>query len=554
MTTDNLLRQLADQLPHYIQFISQQHQDSFQNLLNQINQELAPRSQPGPPNGPVSEAEAYLQAMFESIHDYAIFTLDLNGDITTWNTGAQRMFGYTEDEAIGRSGAIIFTPEDQAQGAVEQELGQALHLGRAEDERWHIRKDQSRFFASGVMHKLLDDQGEMRGFIKIARDETERRRAEAAQQEQRAFAKALHEIAITLTSTLNLDEVLDYILTTVDQVVPHDAAQILVVDQGAIVQIRSRGYSSADLNKLETFLAQHKVDDIPLLRQVQETGRAVILKDALQEQQPIHLTPNRSYVVAPIIAIGHNLGFLTLASSQAQTFTEKHSTRLEAFAAQAAIALHNAQLYLQAQELSALTERQRLARDLHDTVTQNLFTASTLTEVIPRQWQVDPEKARNSFALLNTILKGALAEMRVLLLQMRPEKLLDARLHILLRQLVESIQGHKDIAITLVIDDEPELPPEVHLAFYRIAQEALNNIAKHSRATQALIRLYIEDRQVKMQVRDNGRGFQTDKKAMGMGLQIMRERAEAIGGNLQIASPAEGGAEIILSWDTIRQA
>src|SRR5690606_37636673 len=247
---DNLLRQLADQLPHYIEFISQQHQDSFQNLLNQIKQELAPRSQPGPPNGPVSEAEAYLQAMFESIHDYAIFTLDLNGDITTWNTGAQRMFGYTEDEAIGRSGAIIFTPEDQAQGAVEQELGQALHLGRAEDERWHIRKDQSRFFASGVMHKLLDDQGEMRGFIKIARDETERRRAEAAQQEQRAFAKALHEIAITLTSTLNLDEVLDYILTTVDQVVPHDAAQILVVDQGAIVQIRTRGYSSADLNKL----------------------------------------------------------------------------------------------------------------------------------------------------------------------------------------------------------------------------------------------------------------------------------------------------------------
>jgi two-component system CheB/CheR fusion protein len=112
--------------------------------------------------------------LIESAVDYAIFTMDARGRIDSWNRGAERMFGYTASEAIGEDPAMLFTPEDRAAGVPEQELITAAETGRAEDERWHIRKSGERFFASGVMTRLAQD-GRARGFAKIARDLTERR-------------------------------------------------------------------------------------------------------------------------------------------------------------------------------------------------------------------------------------------------------------------------------------------------------------------------------------------------------------------------------------------
>jgi PAS domain S-box-containing protein len=139
----------------------------------------------------VFEAEEYLRMILENIRDYAIFALDLNNRITSWNTGAERVFGFTESEALGQSGAIVFTPEDRERGQPEKEMAQALANGMAEDERWHIRKDGSRFFASGMMHLMLSPSGQRRGFIKVARDITERKLAEEALQRANEQAQAL---------------------------------------------------------------------------------------------------------------------------------------------------------------------------------------------------------------------------------------------------------------------------------------------------------------------------------------------------------------------------
>lgn len=102
--------------------------------------------------------QARVYAVVESLEDYAIFTLDLQSRIMSWNHGAKKIFGYSESEAIGQSGAIIFTPEDLARGEFEKEWAKALSEGRADDERWHIRKDGSRFFASAVL--IIEDDGE----------------------------------------------------------------------------------------------------------------------------------------------------------------------------------------------------------------------------------------------------------------------------------------------------------------------------------------------------------------------------------------------------------
>ena len=142
------------------------------------------------------EAEEYLRLMVESIKDFAIFTVDPQGLVVTWNPGAERLFGYPEKEILGQQLAILFTPEDRAAGIPEQEIATAAAKGRSSDERWHQRKDGGRFFASGVLAPIFDDENMLRGFTKIARDITERKQAEEAVREAAVRLKAIVETAV----------------------------------------------------------------------------------------------------------------------------------------------------------------------------------------------------------------------------------------------------------------------------------------------------------------------------------------------------------------------
>lgn len=153
------------------------------------------------------ESEERLRLLIESVEDYAIFTMTPEGIINSWNMGAEKIFGWTETEVIGQSAAIIFTPEDRKKGAPDQEMKTALLKGRAPDERFHIRKDGSRFYVSGVMTLLKDTNGKLQGFVKIARDMSLQRKAEKAfrdkemlqklvgaqEDERRRIARDLHD-------------------------------------------------------------------------------------------------------------------------------------------------------------------------------------------------------------------------------------------------------------------------------------------------------------------------------------------------------------------------
>jgi PAS domain S-box-containing protein len=129
------------------------------------------------------EAEEYLRLMVESVKDFAIFTVDPQGRIVSWNPGAERLFGYPEPEILGQHLDTLFTPEDRAAGVPEREIATAVAKGRASDERWHQCKDGGRFFASGVVTPIFDEDNKLRGFTKIARDITERKQAEEAVRE-----------------------------------------------------------------------------------------------------------------------------------------------------------------------------------------------------------------------------------------------------------------------------------------------------------------------------------------------------------------------------------
>lgn len=137
------------------------------------------------------ETRERLQMMIQSMKDHAIFTTDIHGMINTWNSGAEQVFGYLQSEIIGQNLAIIFTPEDRAAGIPELERNKALAEGYAEDERWHLRRNGQRFFASGMTHPMWDQSGNLRGFIKVGRDMTERKQAE----EMRAELLRLEQMA-----------------------------------------------------------------------------------------------------------------------------------------------------------------------------------------------------------------------------------------------------------------------------------------------------------------------------------------------------------------------
>jgi len=205
----------------------------------------------------------------------------------------------------------------------------------------------------------------------------------------------------------------------------------------------------------------------------------------------------------------------------------------------------------QLKERTAIEERNRLARDLHDAVSQTLFSASLIAEVLPKLWERNPEEGRKRIGEIRELTRGALAEMRTLLLELRPVALKDAELGDLLRQLSESITGRARIPVQVQIEGHNTLPPEIKIALYRIAQEALNNVAKHSAASQAAVSLQYLSGEVRMTIRDNGKGFDAqDIQAQSLGVGIMKERAREINAQLAIDSQPGGGTTITATWKT----
>jgi PAS domain S-box-containing protein len=200
-------------------------------------------------------------------------------------------------------------------------------------------------------------------------------------------------------------------------------------------------------------------------------------------------------------------------------------------------------------EKTAVEERTRLARDLHDAVSQTLFSTSLIAEVLPKLWERNKEDGLKKLEEVRQLTRGALAEMRTLLFELRPAALADADLNDLLRQLAESVIGRARVPVTLKIDGTREVPSDVKIVLYRIAQEALNNIAKHSGASHAQVNLRYQPQRITLQITDNGHGFDIAKVATGsFGLSNMKERAAQIGAALKIDSKINQGTEITVDW------
>jgi len=259
-------------------------------------------------------------------------------------------------------------------------------------------------------------------------------------------------------------------------------------------------------------------------------------------------------VYIPLSTKGRELGFFILGKHEPGQLSPEELSLLSSIGKQVGVAMENARLYEQAEHTAIAAERNRLARELHDAVTQTLFSASLIADVIPRIWRRDPEEGLQNLEELRQLTRGALAEMRTLLLEMRPEALERSDIKSLLTQLADAFIGRVRVPVSLNIQGDCELTHEVKIAFYRVAQEALNNIAKHSGARQVELRLECQPEQMSLTIQDDGLGFEPDSIQPGhMGISFMRERASSIGACLKVESQVGQGTTVELDWRSARE-
>ncbi len=477
----------------------------------------------------------------------ALSIADVNGLSLYHNNAFIDLYGYTVNE-LNQSGVpdtLFVNP------AIAHDIFETTQRGQSWQGDALLRTKDNRVVPAYIRADSIEDDHHQRiGSVIVYTDIADRKRADMLYREQQVMAEALRDTAAAITSTLNLDEVLDRILSNIKRVVPHDSAYVLLLEDGALSVARKRGTTSDISDTARN--AACPVCDPDELAYMAETGEAVIgtRGPAHHPAKGTHAEPAmRSYIGVPVTIRGTAIGFIYLLSEQPDFFSASHERHLQLFAEQAAIALHNAQAHEKAKRLASLEERQRLARDLHDAVSQTLFSASVIAESLPVLWRRKPDMVADQLKQLHRLTRGALAEMRSLLLELRPAAMMEARLGQLLKQLTDALQGRTHIETTLKIEGERDLPENVQKTLYYIAQEALNNVVKHANASRVYVRLRNLPDRVELAIHDDGVGFApSDRGATSLGLGIMRERAQAIDAEIAIHSQPGKGTLVLLTW------
>ena len=257
-------------------------------------------------------------------------------------------------------------------------------------------------------------------------------------------------------------------------------------------------------------------------------------------------------IAVPLAVAADLFGVLAVYYREPRPFSDEDVRLAQSFGDQAALAIENGRLREQIERSAVAAERSRLARDLHDSVTQALFAASIQAEALRYRWRPPSEEARQSLEDVERLTRGALAEMRTLLLEMRPAALAQTPLHDLLQHLVDATEARTTIPVESSISELPAAtPPDVTIALYRIAQEALNNVVRHSRAGRAWVSLACCDDLVTLVVGDDGSGLVAPEPGPEqLGLRIMRERAQAVGATLDIHRVSRRGTVVTARWSS----
>lgn len=515
------------------------------------------------------------RAIFDATGDgMVVYTTE--GVIVAANPAFCDMNGYTCEELIGRNVAMLVHPDFH--GLVREFIDTIVAGGSLHARATNVRKDGSTFPVD--VHGSVFLEVDRPLILGVARDVTDEVRAfellEQRVEERTKELLTVLDVAHSVASVLDLEPLLELILNQLRTVI--DCRRVILFkienDRLAVRAVAAEDRpvivapKAKDVDDSKSPLSI-PLGDLGLVWETLRRGDPAIVDD-LQGDDPLARDYRsavaryglsskglRSWMMVPMVMQGRTIGVILLLHDRPNVYTADHAHLALAIADQAAVAMENARLFEQAQQSGVLEERQRLARELHDAVTQTLFSASLIAEMLPRLWARDPEAGMKRLEDVRALTRGALAEMRTLLLELRPAAIVEAELGELLRQLAEMLTGSARLPVAVTVEGEGTLPPEVRLAFYRVAQEALHNIDKHARASQVDLRLTVGEGTGNLSISDDGCGFDQGEGSRDgyahFGLATMRERSQAVGATLSLRSEPGRGTEVRVHWSKARK-
>jgi signal transduction histidine kinase len=372
---------------------------------------------------------------------------------------------------------------------------------------------------------------------------------EAEQHRSEQF-RLITEVSHRFTSTLELNEVMQQVVRLIQQSFGYYHVAIGMVEEDEVMYRVGAGILWDD-PQFQFKPARLKVGKEGLSGWVAATGESLLIPDVSLEPRYVWMqgSQTRSELTVPITVKGNIIGVLDIQSDQPNTFDNNDLELMRSLANQAGVAIENARLYEQAKQVAMLEERNRLARELHDSVTQTLYGITLYAQAAVGQLALgNLEQVADNLREIQDTSQEILAEMRLLIHELRPPVLERDGLVGALQARLSAVEGRAGLKTTLKSDLAGRLPVAIEEGLYRIAQEALNNVLKHAHALTITVSLSQSDKLVTMEIADDGVGFELErvKGQGGMGLPAMQERAAALGGWLAVSSKPGEGARVVM--------
>jgi two-component system nitrate/nitrite sensor histidine kinase NarX len=421
------------------------------------------------------------------------------------------------------------------------------------------RKQPSHYFLPDNLRLAETIANQVAGALENRRLLTqERRQREVAERRSHELVTLL-DISHEVSAMHELEPLLNLLVHYLEQVIDFSTFLLLELGGEELFILVQRGVVPNGLSPEDEFPSEWLQAETPLFTArsplivadlAQDRQLSVVLRKTFSHKAASLLQETHSCLLVPIITRAHIVGLLWFGHHQPDLYTEVQAEYITAIASQVGIAIENAHYYEEMQAAAADRERNHLAQELHDSVSQTLLSANLIAESLPTLWEQAPEQGRHALRQLHFMMRSALAEMRSLMLELRPAMLGQKPLGEILRQLSNGFAGRSQIAVQLKVSGDTILPAICQIAFYRVAQGALNNILQHAHASQVIIELNCLPKYVELRIADDGVGFDPAAVASDrMGLTIMRERAEKIGATFQVESKPGQGTQITVRYD-----
>ena len=364
-----------------------------------------------------------------------------------------------------------------------------------------------------------------------------------------SLLKAINDAVLAMAAELRVAPILQRLVESARELVKARYAALGIPDgEGGFAQFITSGMSAAQIEAIGPLPRTHGLLGAMLTETAPYRTSDIRTDPRFQWWPPPHPRMS-SFLGVPILAKGRVIAAFYLTDKiGADEFSEDDQAAVEMLAAHAAIAIENARLFERSRELSVVEERTRLARELHDSVSQTLFSISLVAESAATLVDRDAAKAKTQLEGLREMARAATQEMRSLIFELRPADLDAEGLVATLRKHIDVLRRVYPMRIEFKENVAARPPPAVEREVYRIAQEALNNAIKHSQADRIDVELSSRDAMISLLVADDGKGFEpkaAELRATKLGITSMEERAESINGVLRIES-SEAGTRVEL--------